>query len=278
MPTPEHAPTVFYARDKSPFGESEKLAFTFFLLGVYANLRTNNSLRESIEDDEPLVNIVSDLMAEDEKNSDDSVSPPLEDGKENIAPAKASFSSEDYVPKEVPKRKAGRPAKRQRRVEPDGDAVLRRSPRLSSVASSANQEIPEPVNTPTKRGRGRPPKKKATVVVEVPRASTPIETPAKRGRGRPPKKKKTTLAIEGPQASTPFKRSSSRILAKNTTDNEPEPEWEVEKVLDSGIDRPTGVHLYLVKWKGFSIKESTWEPRKNLANCLKLIQEYEKEH
>lgn len=48
----------------------------------------------------------------------------------------------------------------------------------------------------------------------------------------------------------------------------------VEKILDSRIDE-SGKKEYLLKWKSFSIRESTWEPRDNL-DCEEMICEFEK--
>jgi len=45
---------------------------------------------------------------------------------------------------------------------------------------------------------------------------------------------------------------------------EGEPEWEVEEVLDSKLDRST--LKFLVKWKGWSISDNSWEPEDNLTN------------
>jgi hypothetical protein len=194
------------------------------------------------------VNIQSDIV-DYERNSEESVTPALEDDVEDAGPAKRSLSPEEEVPDELPKKKAGHPAKRQRRAKVNEDVPLRRSTRLPSVASSLNEENPESA-----------------------------KAPAKRGRGRPPNKKKAVVTVEVPLASTSNKRRSDRLAKTKMTDPESQTEWEVEKILDSGIDGPTGVHLYLVKWKGFSSKENTWEPKKNLGNCLKLIQEFEKKH
>lgn len=79
-----------------------------------------------------------------------------------------------------------------------------------------------------------------------------VKAPVKRGRGRP---------------ATKAKKSAERGDGK---------EWEVEKVLGSQIDADTSEHFYLVKWKGYSVKENTWEPKKNLSNCRNLIREFEK--
>lgn len=52
-------------------------------------------------------------------------------------------------------------------------------------------------------------------------------------------------------------------------------EWEVEKILESRIDSETYEHFYKVKWKGFSAKESTWEPKVNLTHCRESIEKFE---
>lgn len=50
--------------------------------------------------------------------------------------------------------------------------------------------------------------------------------------------------------------------------------YEVEKIIDKKNDGDTV--KYLVKWEGYPISESTWEPISNLKNVLDLIEEYEK--
>ena len=49
-------------------------------------------------------------------------------------------------------------------------------------------------------------------------------------------------------------------------------EWEVDKILDDKVQYHK--KQYLVKWKGFPIKESMWELEKNLENTQEILQEY----
>lgn len=53
-------------------------------------------------------------------------------------------------------------------------------------------------------------------------------------------------------------------------------EWEVEKVVDSQIDAVTHEHFYRVKWKGYAAKFNTWEPKKHLNHCRRVIEAFEK--
>ena len=42
-------------------------------------------------------------------------------------------------------------------------------------------------------------------------------------------------------------------------------EFEVEDILDHHT--VCGVMQYLVKWRGYSLFEATWEPREKLTHC-----------
>ena len=49
--------------------------------------------------------------------------------------------------------------------------------------------------------------------------------------------------------------------------------YEVENILDKRQVR--GKIEYLIKWKGYSTSESTWEPLSNLKNIKEIIQKFE---
>lgn len=50
--------------------------------------------------------------------------------------------------------------------------------------------------------------------------------------------------------------------------------YEVEKIIDKRVNC-YGLVEYLVKWKGYSSSENTWEPKKNLLHLKYMIKEFE---
>lgn len=56
---------------------------------------------------------------------------------------------------------------------------------------------------------------------------------------------------------------------------EEEEEYEVERVVDKRFHKETGRVEYLLKWKGYSSDENTWESEECLG-CPELVKEYEK--
>jgi len=57
---------------------------------------------------------------------------------------------------------------------------------------------------------------------------------------------------------------------------EGEEEFEVEKILNKR--RVRGKEKFLVRWKGYTAEEDTWENRENLENTKELVEEFEREH
>ncbi len=51
-------------------------------------------------------------------------------------------------------------------------------------------------------------------------------------------------------------------------------EYEVEDIIDETSNTKTGETMYLVKWKGYSTKQSTWEPLSNLTNAKDIVNEW----
>jgi len=50
----------------------------------------------------------------------------------------------------------------------------------------------------------------------------------------------------------------------------------VEKILNKRIVR--GKEKFLVRWKGYTAEEDTWESRENLGNVKELVEEFEREY
>ena len=55
---------------------------------------------------------------------------------------------------------------------------------------------------------------------------------------------------------------------------EGEEEFEVEKIINKRTIR--GKEKFLVRWKGYTAEEDTWESRENLENAKELVEEFEK--
>ena len=53
--------------------------------------------------------------------------------------------------------------------------------------------------------------------------------------------------------------------------------YQVEEILDKRINKK-GKPEYKIKWEGYSIDESSWEPLSNLKNVIYMIDEYNEHH
>ena len=50
----------------------------------------------------------------------------------------------------------------------------------------------------------------------------------------------------------------------------------MEKILNKRTVR--GKKKFLVRWKGYTVEEDTWENRENLENVKELVEEFEREY
>ena len=55
-----------------------------------------------------------------------------------------------------------------------------------------------------------------------------------------------------------------------------EEEFKVEKILNKRMVR--GKKKFLVRWKGYTAGEDTWENRENLENAKELVEEFKREY
>ena len=54
-------------------------------------------------------------------------------------------------------------------------------------------------------------------------------------------------------------------------------EWfQVKKILNKRVVREK--EKFLVRWKGYTVEEDTWESKENLENAKELVDEFEREY
>jgi len=66
---------------------------------------------------------------------------------------------------------------------------------------------------------------------------------------------------------------AKKAVQEKKADSTQEEEYEVEEIVEKRMKK--GKAEYLIKWKGWSHDDDTWEPRSNL-DCDKIIDDFEK--
>jgi Chromo (CHRromatin Organisation MOdifier) domain len=71
----------------------------------------------------------------------------------------------------------------------------------------------------------------------------------------------------------PRERFPSRTVLERPPADEETGEFEVERILDKR--KKYNRVEYLVKWLGYALQDATWEPARELTNCLEKIKDFE---
>lgn len=120
-------------------------------------------------------------------------------------------------------------------------------------------EVGTPMTTPSNNGSET--KRERVEVPDTDSENEPAQLPKKRKR----REIQTHSSIKSPKST----------VDEDAAEEESTQLWEVERIVAAHIEAETYIHWYQVKWKGWSAKNNTWEPKKNLASCQDLIDNFE---
>lgn len=222
------------------------------------------------EDDGDILNEISPAPVPD-VDVDNNASPaptPTTNGKKRGRPSLSAAGSRNSTPAKTPSK-----------------STLAKTPRTgkSSVASKAT-----PSTTGSKRGRKRkaddgdasgaaPAAKKARAPRTIREEREPTRAVSKRSAAAAAKEMfATALNVKITKVEVPATAGKRRGRKPAAAAVKADQDWEVEEIVDAGVIGPNGKpKTYLVKWKGYSADENTWEPRKNLAGCPELLKAFD---
>jgi hypothetical protein len=75
-----------------------------------------------------------------------------------------------------------------------------------------------------------------------------------------------------------LEQKSPKKVAKEEKEEESEeetgPSFEVDKILDHKYDSRKKKLFLLIKWKGYSEEDNTWEPLSNMLSCDERLNNY----
>lgn len=184
--------------------------------------------------------------------------------------------------------KTGLPAKQTSAPFPQSADWGRESPSLSFAPSEGNSQLPSRrmCALPSAAASEEDTSKLDPAVVSAPLSESEESAPNRRRssgshqikqaqeppsgakrRGRPRKQAQGIPASSKPTMPSAKKKAPGLKTGDSV--------WEVEEIVGSRIEADTYIHYYEVKWKGWSAKHNTWEPKKNLADCKDLIKQFE---
>ncbi|KAJ3473726.1 hypothetical protein NLG97_g10163 [Lecanicillium saksenae] len=166
-------------------------------------------------------------------------------------------------PAKISKKATAAKARVNKRQRPSPASRKERSLSASSAEAEDSSAVTESTLLTTPSNNGSATKRKRS---EVPHSGSDDELPPPPSKRRGTKEP-TRSTSQGPKAAT----------GKDAEEERRGNLWEVERIVGARIEADTYIHWYQVKWKSWSAKHNTWEPKKNLGSCLDLIEDFEME-
>jgi len=174
---------------------------------------------------------------------------------------------------------AKKPVKRTAKTRPVKRKAVKpaRSARLRTSKRNTEKKVQLKPSTKTRSTKLRTSKRNAEMKIQQnvralkKKLTTKKATPKSTTRSKKVVGRKKLMAKSISRSSSAKKRNMKKTSSKKTT-----VEYEVEKIC--GIKFQDGGEMFLVKWKGYSMKHNTWESGKNLSNATAAIDAFHSKH